>query len=88
MEPANVPLVGIGTVELDGFQHRGVTEKDFTSHGPSWLGSGTSGTVFKMNFLKKCDVAVKQISKSDDPDEMKVIFSTKLFDIIFLRQDL
>jgi len=71
MEPANVPLVGIGTVELDGFQHRGVTEKDFTSHGPSWLGSGTSGTVFKMNFLKKRDVAVKQISKSDDPDEMK-----------------
>merc|ERR1712130_22648 len=43
-----------------------------TSFGTaSWLGSGTSGTVFKMNFMKKRDVAVKQISKSDDPDEMK-----------------
>ena len=35
------------------------------------LGSGTSGTVFKMNFKRK-DVAVKQIAKSDDKDEMKV----------------
>lgn len=71
-EHQNAPIVGIGTVELDGFQHRGVTEKDFTSHGTaSWLGSGTSGNVFKMNFLKKRDVAVKQIPKSDDPDEMK-----------------
>ena len=39
------------------------------------LGSGTSGTVFKMNFKRK-DVAVKQIAKSDDKDEMKVSKST------------
>ena len=40
------------------------------------LGSGTSGTVFKMNFKRK-DVAVKQIAKSDDKDEMKVSKSTR-----------
>jgi len=71
-EPQNVPLLGLGTVELDSVPYRNVTEKNFTSHDTSaWLGSGTSGTVFKMNFMGKRQVAVKQIPKSDDPDEIK-----------------
>lgn len=77
-EPQNVPLLGLGTVELDSVPYRNVTEKNFTSHDTSaWLGSGTSGTVFKMNFMGKRQVAVKQIPKSDDPDEIKVFSSAK-----------
>ena len=68
-----MPILGLGTVELDSVPYRNVTEKDFTSHDTSaWLGSGTSGTVFKMNFMGKRQVAVKQIPKSDDTDEIKV----------------
>ena len=49
-----------------------MTERDFQHEGQNgFLGSGTSGTVFKKKF-KTRDVAVKQIAKSDDKDEMKV----------------
>ena len=51
-----------------------MTERDFQHEGQNgFLGSGTSGTVFKKKFKTK-DVAVKQIAKSDDKDEMKVFF--------------
>ena len=66
----NVPLAGLGTVEVDGIIYKNVTERDFTQDGNGFLGSGTSGTVFKKKFKLK-DVAVKQIAKSDDKDEMK-----------------
>ena len=46
------------------------------------LGSGTSGTVFKMNFKRK-DVAVKQIAKSDDKDEMKVSQSLHVIFVLY-----
>jgi len=65
-----VPLPGLGVVEVEGLIYRGITEKDFIYDSTKWLGSGTSGTVFKMEF-KKREVAVKQISKSDDADETK-----------------
>ena len=45
-------------------------------------GSGTSGTVFKMNFKRK-DVAVKQIAKSDDKDEMKVSQSLHVIFVLY-----
>jgi hypothetical protein len=83
-EPQNVPLLGLGTVELDSVTYRNVTEKNFTSHDTSaWLGSGTSGTVFKMNFMGKRQVAVKQIPKSDDPDEIKVRFKSLRIDTLY-----
>jgi mitogen-activated protein kinase kinase 7 len=66
----NVQLVGLGQVDIDGIVYKNITERDFTQYGSGFLGSGTSGTVFKMNFKRK-DVAVKQIAKSDDKDEMK-----------------
>ena len=65
-----MPLAGLGTVEVDGIIYKNVTERDFTQDGNGFLGSGTSGTVFKKKFKLK-DVAVKQIAKSDDKDEMK-----------------
>ena len=68
-----VPLAGLGTVEVDGVQYKNVTERDFCHEDGNngFLGSGTSGTVFKKKFKNK-NVAVKQIAKSDDKDEMKV----------------
>jgi len=68
----SVPLAGLGTVEVDGVQYKNVTERDFCHEDGNngFLGSGTSGTVFKKKFKNK-NVAVKQIAKSDDKDEMK-----------------
>ena len=58
-------------MDIDGVVYRNVKESDFIRDQAGFLGSGTSGTVIKMNFKKK-DVAVKQIAKSDDQDEIKV----------------
>ena len=74
-----VPLPGLGVVEVEGLIYRGITEKDFIYDSTKWRGRGTSGTVFKMEF-KKREVAVKQISKSDDADETKVTQPTLFFD--------
>lgn len=69
-KPENVQLAGLGQVDIDGVVYRNVKESDFIRDQAGFLGSGTSGTVIKMNFKKK-DVAVKQIAKSDDQDEIK-----------------